>query len=385
MAEYESAASAAKKLEDSGVLGQAWPEFAEPQASPEGTSTPEPEAEQAEEQSPDLQAEGESEDETVDEAAAAEDEAPEEVAQEADGTEAEYVLDEPLSIEEFAEAFGVNDPEKVMLKTNVGGDKGEISLKDALRSYQVEAQQTKKAQRFAAEEKQRIDAWNARQQEMSTHLASAAAIVDNLRKSVAAKYEDTEMARLKEEDPAQYAVKQLEKTNVLKDLDGTLAQVHAYAQHMQQQQALIMQQQIEETRKKILGTGPGDNEALIPEWNDQETYLRESNDIRSYMLGLGYAEEHTQTFADPRFVQLVRDASRYHKLKDQTSVQKEVAKKKVVKLPKARIARAGAVKQTSQTVAQRRKKAVERVRKSGKARDAAAVLEDVLPDSFFTD
>lgn len=382
--EYETAATAAKKLEDSGILGQTWPEFEEP-ASPEGTSTAESEEEQTEEQqSLDFQSEGKSDDETVDEAAAAEEQAPEEQETQESDTD-EYVLDGPLSVDEFAEAFGVDDADKVKLKTNVGGDKGEISLKEALRSYQFEAQQTKKAQRFAAEEKARIDAWNTRQQEMTTQLASAAAIVDNLKKNVVAKYDDAEMARLKEDDPAQYAVKQLEKTNVLRDLDGTLGQVHAYAQHMQQQQAAIMQQQIEETRKKILGTGAGDNDALIPEWNDQDTYIRESDEIRRYMLGLGYAEEHTQGFADPRFVQLVRDAARYHKLKDQTVQQKAVAKKKVARLPKARIARAGAARPTGQAKTTTRKRAVERVRKTGKMRDAAEALESVLPDSYFND
>ena len=379
MAEFDTAASAAEKLENSGILGEVFPDLQQETVEPEkGTSSVESEAEQSTEAEQsdevELQAEEVDEDEMVDQ----------EQPQEAD-KDAEYVLDGPLTVDEFAESFGLDSPEKVLIKTNVSGEDGEINLQDILRSYQTEAAQTRKSQKFALEEKQRLEQWGQQQQVLNDQIVAVATMAKAMREKIEAQYNSEDMARLKTDDPGEYAVKQLEKTNILRDVDQQVANALAYNQQQQQQNKAMLEQIAQQTNQKIFGTGVNDKEALIPEWNDQETYLKESDAIRRNLIRLGYPTPSPEMFVDHRFIMLARDAMRYRSMLDKQGRAKEEVKKKVAKLPRAKVVRPGAKRTKAQVSAKQRQDRLRKVQKTGSVYDAADAISAVLPDDFFND
>ena len=351
-----------------------------------GTSTQETEtADQAQAVSTEV-----ADDETVDAAKSSEQEAtvdqeeqPEDGVQEEPQEEPKFQPDEAYTIEEFAEAFEVEDPSQIKLVTTVNGEKGSISLQEALRSHQVEASQTRKAQQFALEEKRRLDDWVARSDQLTQSLATSQALSDHIRNVVKTNYDAKDIIDLKESDPGAYSAKILERDELFKQLDTVEAQVGAYARQMDMQREQLRQAMIADTVTKILGTSEGDTNALIPEWHDRETYNSESNMIREYMLNLGYTEKQTTEFTDPRFVQMARDAALYRSGRGQVQAQKEITKKKVNRLPKAKIARSTSPASKEQSSKRVRDDTVKRLKETGDLRDAVAVVDQMLPDEFY--
>ena len=368
---------------NSGLVDELFPEVAEVEAV-QGTSTGESEQDQT--PNGEVQAHEVADDEMVDTAESGNEEGQEE---QADGVEAqegrdteEFKLGEPLSAQEFAEAFGLQDPGELRVMTTVNGEQGNVSLKDLVRSYQTEAYQTKKSQAQAAEEKARIEQWTQQQNQLTQNIVASQALVENFRKQIEENYASEDMVRLKEDDPGAYAVKQLEKTKALESLNGIVAQSQQYAQYLQQQNQQILQQKVNETSKRILGAGAEDPDALIPEWNDQKRYIDESNQIREYMIGLGYQPEDLTAFADPRFVLLMRDAARYKDLVKAQSTQKQAIEQKKVKLPKAKIVRPGAKKPTGAKPKVDRAKIMKQLNQTRSVRDASKLISHILPEDI---
>ncbi len=390
--QIETAGSVAQKVLDTGLIDELWPGL-ESEESHEGTSTASTGDDQPTKEGVQSQP---SEDETVDYGDDAgepmegesvgdgreQDASMEEGVQEA-SSDSEGALTEPLTVEEFAQAFDMPGADKVRIKTKVNGEDGDIGLDELVQSYNKDSAIQSKAFRQANDEKQRIEQWTQRQNELTQGINALYGIAGELRKKVEERYDPQEMARLKEEDPGLYSAKQLEKAGDLEAFDNLLAQAQSQVAMAQQQGADVIRQRQEETQKAIFGTGEDRQDAIIPEWHDQKVYLEESQDIRNYLGSIGYSPEEV-TFTDPRLVVLVRDASKYRQMLQSRDERVKEVKKKVKTLPKAKIARPGA-KATKSSSQKRpsKEETIERLKGARSVRDASQILSQHLPDEFF--
>ena len=110
--------------------------------------------------------------------------------------------------------------------------------------------------------------------------------------------------------------------------------------------------------------------AKLPEWSDPAKATADKAAIRAYLLEQGYDENAVSSVADARAVLMARKAMLY----DQMLKKADVAARKVAQLP-TRIERPGT---GDVQPLDKRSSAFQRLSKSGRVEDAAAVFSALL-------
>ena len=108
----------------------------------------------------------------------------------------------------------------------------------------------------------------------------------------------------------------------------------------------------------------------MPEWQDETKAKAEKSALRSYLVEQGYAEDEINQLSDHRNVITARKAMLY----DQMMAKAKAAAKKVENLPQ-KVQRPGSGQNVS---IDKRGQAFQRLQKSGKVEDAAAVFASIL-------
>ena len=172
---------------------------------------------------------------------------------------------------------------------------------------------------------------------------------------------------LYQEDPARYAAEKSraqEKQQAIEQAKQRVIQHHQ--QNMQQAQAKHAQElETLLTRER---------EALfsaIPEWQDDTKAKAEMPQLREYLTSQGYKSDELDHVADHRAVVMARKAWLY----DNTIKAADVARKKVVRIGKKPL-QPGTRPSKEQQRSTRVEPLRERLRKSGKVDDAAALLSE---------
>lgn len=107
---------------------------------------------------------------------------------------------------------------------------------------------------------------------------------------------------------------------------------------------------------------------LIPEWKDDKVGKAERQQILEYVAPLGLTREHLAATTSPELFVILRDAARYHALKQKTGKSAPAPQKKAA----APVLRPGAAQPATATVVSEQKKARDRAKASGRVEDAAA-------------
>ena len=108
----------------------------------------------------------------------------------------------------------------------------------------------------------------------------------------------------------------------------------------------------------------------LPEFSDKTKGEKIRNDIRSYGKKVGFTDEELSQVYDSRHVLVLHKAAQYDKL----MAGKAGVKKKVANAPK--MIKGGA--KVKQNVTDKQKKLQQRLIKSGDARDAASIFENLM-------
>ena len=281
--------------------------------------------------------------------------------------EAEYESEEEYEPEDNREEEGADEEEVFVVKVN--GEDTEVSFDELLEGYSRQSDYTKKTQALAEDRKeieqvreQFKSEYGGLQTERSQYQQALGQLGAQLNAGIM-RYQGVDWEKLKADDPVAYVTKRDE----FREEQERIQAVHGQMQAVQQQQqadADRMHREAVVEQTAMLGK-------LIPEWNDAEKQPTISKSIREYALAEGYAKEEVDALIDARSVNVLLKAMRYDELQ-----KADVKTKKVRNRPK--MAKPGTKRSKSDAARRRKAELSSKLEKSGKAIDAARLIEDLI-------
>lgn len=272
---------------------------------------------------------------------------PEPEATEADATEAE------------AEEQVAEDDPTVTVK--IDGKDVEVKLSELKNGYQRQADYTRKTMEVSEQRK-------AAETETAKARAEREAYSKNLQnmqvqlEAALQEQQKTDWTKLLESDPVEY----LRQQHLAQTRQATLQQVYAEQQKAQAQHQAEMQK----AHASYLAQQQEELLAKLPDWKDEAKAKAERTAIREFLLDQGYPKEAIESLSNARDVVIARKAMLY----DQMVKRASVAAKKVATLP-TKVEKPGAGDSPG---LDRRSSAFQRLSKSGKVEDAAALFAGIL-------
>lgn len=306
---------------------------------------------------------------TVNQAAAAllgmmePDEPTEEVQAQAEPEEQEEVQAESESESESVEDDDVEEaPEqpKRKYKVKAAGEEIEVDEDELIKGYQRSKDYTKKSQEVA-EQRKAIEAERAKLSQVAQERQAYAQRLQAIDQFLSKQLQGENLESLKETDPIGYAVKVAERTEKEKQLAVIRAEQQRIAQVQQAERQQKLQAHLQSEAQKLVD--------VIPEFGTEKGQDLKRQ-IREYALNIGYSEQDLANLYDHRAVLALYKAMKFEKLQQ----AKPDAMKRVQEAPK--VLKAGT--STPPTKSDADKKAMQRLRESGKVRDAANVFERFL-------
>ena len=259
----------------------------------------------------------------------------------ADDSQAEMEVEE---VEESSEEVEVIDTYAV----KVDGQEGEATIDELIKSYQLEKTAQKRLQE-ASEQRKAVEVEKASTEQARQQYEQALNMVNQQLQQSTQPKDQAYWDGLYESDPLEY-VRQRDQER------------DAQAKQQAVQAELIRMRQIKlaEEQNKLL--------TLIPEWKDSEVEAREKAAIASYAQTKGWTTEELNNVDDSRYIDLIRKAYLYDNLQS----QRPIAAKKVKTAPK--MVKSGQPKTKGDSATERKRKAFDKLRKSGSKNDAVQYL-----------
>lgn len=275
--------------------------------------------------------------------------------------EPEAAPPEPAAAEAPPEAEAQAPEAEPTVTVKIDGKDVEVPLSELKNGYQRQADYTRKTME-AAEQRRAAEA------ERSQALQERQAYAANLQKMQAQlegalqQQQQTNWEELLQSDPVEY----LKQQHQAQARQAQLSQVYAE----QQRVAALQQAEAQQAHLRHLQAQQEDLLAKLPEWRDEAKSKAEKVAIRDYLAQQGYEPDAINNIADARAVILARKAMLY----DQMVGKASAAAKKVATLP-TKVERPG---MGDNPGLDRRSSAYQRLSKTGKAEDAAALFASIL-------
>lgn len=284
-----------------------------------------------------------------------------------DATEEDQQEHDFSSIDELAEALGwdVDKLYSLAAKTKIDGKEGKATLKELIKSHQLEGHLNQKLMTHA-EERKAFETERQNFLQTSQHkIQQLDAGVKIAQKLLEGEFASVNWQQLQDESPVDFAQKFAsfqQRQAQINHVANLLGQEHSAAQQQaaQQQQAYLSEQQ------KLM-------ETKLPEWNDASRRDKELAElIPTVKDAYGITEEEVRGVTDHRELLILRDAWQWQKLqKAKPAIVNKV--KTAPKLLKPGTSQSKAA-QTNLQLQQDRT----RLKGSGKVRDAKPVLKKLL-------
>ena len=273
--------------------------------------------------------------------------------------EGEQPTPEPQEQEPEAVETEQEVPETPRYRVKAAGEEREVTLDDLIKSYQLGTDYTQKTQALA-EQRKAIEAEKAAVEQAKQLRDQYAQRLELIEKVLNEQNKSEDLESLKESDPIGYAMKVAEQVQRDKQLAAVQAERTRIAEKQNAERQQQMQQYLAEQQAKL--------QQVIPEYSDPAKGEEVRRDIRTYAQTVGFSEDELNQVYDSRAVQVLWEAAQYRKL----MANKPEVTKKVAEAPKTMKPGVGKVAQpeTDAIKADRN-----RLRKSGRARDAAALFE----------
>lgn len=282
----------------------------------------------------------------------------------------EPVRDPP---EDAPEEDGPDDGEP-RYTVRIDGESREVTLAELIRGYQRGADYTRKTMRLGEERRGLREARERAEEELAAARAERQlyaqqleGAVPLLRERLRAQFGGIDWARLAAEDPVRFA----QLSPAFERLSAELQQAEAAQLRLRQEREREMQQMRDEHNRRLAA----EKRALIerhPELRDPARYRQEMGAISDYLLGAGYGRAELQRLTDHRDVILARKAMLY----DRLARSKGATADRLGRLP--RVQPPGAARAGGGGARERRAALMQRLKSSGRAEDAARLIEDML-------
>jgi hypothetical protein len=273
----------------------------------------------------------------------------EESVEESDDNSAEY------SEEEVQE-----EQPKPKYRAKVDGEEVEVELDELINGYQRTADYTKKSQALA-EQRKAIEVERGHLEQVKQERQAYAQKLQALNQFLGQQNQGENLEALKEVDPIGYAVKVAERSERDKQLAIVRAEQHRIAQQQQAEQQRSLQKHISSEAEKLNASIP---ELATPKGDEVRKQIRE------YAKSQGWSDQELSSVYDHRAVLTLYKAMKFEQLQK----SKPEIQKKVQQAPK--MLKSGT--SAPATKSQQDKQVMQRLRQSGKVRDAAAAFERFL-------
>ncbi|UOF80799.1 scaffolding protein [Caudoviricetes sp.] len=275
--------------------------------------------------------------------------ASDESVEESDDNSAEY------SGEEVQE-----EQPKPKYRAKVDGEEIEVEIDELINGYQRTADYTKKSQALA-EQRKAIEAERVHLEQVKQERQAYAQKLQALNQFLGQQNQGENLEALKEVDPIGYAVKVAERSEREKQLAVVRAEQQRIAQQQQAEQQQSLQKHIASEAEKLNASIP---ELASPKGDEIRKQIRE------YAKSQGWSDQELGSVYDHRAVLTLYKAMKFEQLQK----SKPEIQKKVQQAPK--MLKSGTSSPSTQS--QQEKQVMQRLRQSGKVRDAAAAFERFL-------
>ncbi len=249
---------------------------------------------------------------------------------------------------------------KTRYKAKVGGEEVEVELDELINGYQRSKDYTQKSQALA-EQRKAIDAERGHLEHVKQERMAYAQKLQALDSFLSQQNRGEDLEVLKETDPIGYAVKVAEQSQREKQLSVVRAEQNRIAQQQQAEQQQNLQNHLKYEFDKLT--------SVIPELaTPNGAAIRK--EIREYAKSVGWSDQELSSVYDHRAVLTLYKAMKFEQLQK----GKPDTLKKVQQAPK--MLKPGT--STPNTKSAQDKQVMQRLRQSGKVRDAAAAFERFL-------
>jgi hypothetical protein len=247
-------------------------------------------------------------------------------------------------------------------RVKAAGEEREVTLDELIKSYQLGTDYTQKTQSLA-EQRKALEAERQAVEQAKALRDQYAERLQAIQQVLAEQSKGENLEALKESDPIGYAVKVAE----LQQRREQLAAVQA------EQQRIAYQQQSEHQQRlaSIVAEEQQKLAQAIPEFADPQKGETVRGEIRAYAKQLGFTDQELAQVYDSRAVLTLWKAAQYDKLLS----QKPGVQKKVAEAPKVLKPGTSRPVNTEEMAIRDQRKVL---KKTGKARDAAAIFERFL-------
>jgi hypothetical protein len=249
---------------------------------------------------------------------------------------------------------------KPRYKAKVNGEEVEVELDELINGYQRSKDYTQKSQ-VLAEQRKAMDAERGHLEHVKQERMAYAQKLKALDSFLSQQNRGEDLEVLKETDPIGYAVKVAEQSQREKQLAVVRAEQHRIAQQQQAEQQQSLQNHLKFESDKLA--------SVIPELNTPKgDAIRK--EIREYAKSVGWSDQELSSVYDHRAVLTLYKAMKFEQLQK----GKPETMKKVQQAPK--MLKPGT--STPNTKSSQDKQVMQRLRQTGKVRDAAAAFERFL-------
>ena len=273
---------------------------------------------------------------------------------------------EPIrSFADLAKRLEIDEMELSKLLTVKGRDDKDVSLHDLLSEHRAPRPDKAQAERQLA----RLAELEAGEQQRAQAMQALAQAAQGLAQRL--KTQQPDWATLERANPQEYISQRLKWMDHLQQLEAADRQLQAEHQRQSAEQQRQLQAFRREQAEKM--------RAAVPEWSDLKVMETDLGKVAQFLLSRGVTQDEIAGLSDHRDWLIARDAMRWQELQD----QKPALQKKLAALPKV-IAPGAAGGADRGSAAQRAKAEGEmlgRLKESGKAEDAAALIAHRLENS----
>ena len=248
-------------------------------------------------------------------------------------------------------------------KVKVDNEEIEVTLEELQQGYSRTKDYTKKTQALA-ETRKTVEAERARIEEAKQLRDTYAQRLQVIEQMLNQPADNENLAELKESDPIGYAIKVAERSEREKQLQAVQAEKQRIAQQQSQEQQEQLKAHLAQEAQKL--------KEWIPEFKDEVKADIARKEIKAYAKSIGFSDQELANVYDARAVQTLYKAMQYEKLMK----GKSVATKKVSEAPKT--LRSGASQPQGTSEQEATKKQFQKLKQSGNKRDAAKLFEKFI-------
>lgn len=261
---------------------------------------------------------------------------------------------------EYSEESEPVEEVKPRYKAKVGGEEVEVELDELINGYQRSKDYTQKSQALA-EQRKAIEAERQHLEQVKQERQAYAHKLQALDSFLSQQNKGEDLEVLKETDPIGYAVKVAEQSQREKQLAVVRAEQQRIAQQQQAEHQQSLQNHLKSEAEKLASVIP---ELATPKGDA----IRK--EIREYAKSVGWSDQELASVYDHRAVLTLYKAMKFEQLQK----GKPETLKKVQQAPK--MLKPGT--STPNAKSSQEKQAMQRLRQTGKVRDAAAAFERFL-------